>query len=162
MLKEFLKPRQIEGEPRRRWFFSEDLDLIVWTEDSNRPFKFQICYDTTREEKALTWEAGRGFDHSSVVTTRSLSGHMASPILVRNADMFDRDRLRNIFVESSYELDFQIRELVTMVLDAYPTSPNIAARRPAPLLKKDNPTCSEHRTAPLNKSAGSPWWMFWA
>lgn len=162
MLKEFLETRQYEGEPRRRWFYSKDLDLIVWVNEANLPFKFQLCYDSRLQEHALTWESGRGFDHSCVDSTKSQSGHMASQILVHNGDQFDRDRVRDTFVESSHALEVQIRDLITLVLDAYPNSPNIAARRPAPLLKADKLPASERRPAPLWKSEGRPWWKFWA
>lgn len=143
-LTEFIGTRQIEGEPKRRWFSSETLDLIVWSNEANLPFKFQLCYDTDRQEHALTWEAGRGFDHSSV-DSRKTSGGPASPILVPSG-AFDRDRVREAFAQSSCELEAQIGALVTMVLDAHPDSPDIAARRPPPLSRSE-----EH-----------PWWKFWA
>lgn len=143
-LTEFIGTRQIEGEPKRRWFSSETLDLIVWSNEENLPFKFQLCYDTDREEHALTWEAGRGVNHSSV-DSRKASGGPASPILVP-AGAIDRDRVREVFTQSSLELDAQISALVTMVLDAYPDSPNISARRPPP----------------RSKSGDRPWWKFWA
>lgn len=143
-LTEFIGTRQIEGEPKRRWFSSDSLDLIVWSNEENLPFKFQLCYDTDRQEHALTWEAGRGFDHSSVESGKT-SGGPASPILLA-AGAFDRDRVRKTFSQSNCELEAQINALVIMVLDAYPDSPNIAARRPPP----------------RSKSGNHPWWKFWA
>ena len=53
-LTEIPEVRQIPDEPRRRWFRSDDLDLIVWCDESGAPTSFQLCYDKPRSEHALT------------------------------------------------------------------------------------------------------------
>ena len=54
MLAEVEHVRQRAGEPRRRWFASDDLDLIVWLDEADRFVGFQLCYDKGRSERALT------------------------------------------------------------------------------------------------------------
>ena len=44
-LREIVDVRQVPGEPKRRWFSSDDIDLIVWLDDSGAPVSFQLCYD---------------------------------------------------------------------------------------------------------------------
>ena len=63
LLRELADIRQVPGEPRRRWFSSPDLDLIVWLDDADTMLGFQLCYDKSRGERALTWRADRGYDH---------------------------------------------------------------------------------------------------
>ena len=41
-LDEVQTPRQHPGEPRRRWFTSVALDLIVWYDPTGRPAGFQL------------------------------------------------------------------------------------------------------------------------
>ena len=55
-LVEIIHVRQVPGDPRRRWFSSDDMDLIVWYDDSDAPIGFQLCYDKLRSERALRWE----------------------------------------------------------------------------------------------------------
>jgi hypothetical protein len=52
-LREVDHVRRGAGEPARRWFSSEDLDLIVWRDPAGRPIGFQLCHDEPRHEHAL-------------------------------------------------------------------------------------------------------------
>ncbi|MCH7756306.1 hypothetical protein IH970_14450 [candidate division KSB1 bacterium] len=46
MLKEIQTARQIEGEPKRRWFSNRFFDLIVWfKKNDNEITGFQLCYN---------------------------------------------------------------------------------------------------------------------
>lgn len=65
-LTEVRNVRQVPGELRRRWFGSEEFDLIVWCDDSGVPSAFQLCYDKPRAEHALTWKHDLGFLHTVV------------------------------------------------------------------------------------------------
>ncbi len=55
--------RQVRGEARRRWFSSTACDLVVWVDADGAAVGFQLCYDKTGHEHALTWKAGLGFSH---------------------------------------------------------------------------------------------------
>jgi hypothetical protein len=59
--------RQEPGQ-RRRWFESDQMELIVWFQDHSRPTGFQIIYSLRGEERALTWLASAGFRHSIIDT----------------------------------------------------------------------------------------------
>ena len=83
ILTEVENARQRAGEPRRRWFTSDDLDLIVWSDEDGRPIGFQFCYGRPRFEHALTWSAERGYWHAAVDDGESVGlGYKASPVLV--------------------------------------------------------------------------------
>jgi hypothetical protein len=47
---------------RRRWFHDDYFDLFVWQADG-RVTLFQLCYGVDSSERALVWDAVRGFFH---------------------------------------------------------------------------------------------------
>lgn len=66
-LREIAQVRQVPGESRRRWFTSDDLDLIVWLGRHGEPYGFQLCYGKReRDERAVTWWPERGLTHATV------------------------------------------------------------------------------------------------
>ena len=88
MLREVNEVQQVPGEPRRRWFASEALDLIVWEDADRRVTGFQLCYRVDDDEKALTWRAGRGFTHNRVDDGEGRPArHKMSPVLGPGRDV---------------------------------------------------------------------------
>ena len=65
MLREITTASQTDGEPRRRWFSAEEMDLYVWYEKDN-VVQFQICLDKGPEERALTWTQASGISFNTV------------------------------------------------------------------------------------------------
>lgn len=120
-LRELPDTRQVPGEPRRRWFHSPDLDLIVWFDEGDRPIGFQLCYETSRNERAITWREGRGYDHSGVDAgdQRGTAGYKSTPILVADG-LFDTNRVLREFLEASAQVPEDIRGYVARVLERYP------------------------------------------
>ncbi|MEO8040343.1 MAG: hypothetical protein ABI794_16370 [Betaproteobacteria bacterium] len=97
MLTELVPTRQISGEPPRRWFFSQNVDLIVWCHESGAPLAFQLCYDKATGERALTWKPGRGFAHMTVDDGEdSGAGHKRTPTLTPDR-CFDANRVSELF-----------------------------------------------------------------
>jgi len=83
MLKEAKNVRQIEGEPRRRWFDDEYFDLIVWFEKNDSIWGFQLCYDREYKPRALTWTKKDGYKHTGIDDGEGSGGMMKeSPVLV--------------------------------------------------------------------------------
>jgi hypothetical protein len=66
VLKEYSGVQQAAGQRPRRWFHSQDEDLIVWYAGDGSIHGFQLCYDKQRSERALTWLPDRGFSHDRV------------------------------------------------------------------------------------------------
>ncbi|MDB5867341.1 MAG: hypothetical protein JWO70_5147 [Betaproteobacteria bacterium] len=118
-LRELRDTRQVAGEPRRRWFSSADLDLIVWLDETGSVVGFQLCYDKSRGERALTWRAGRGYDHSAIDDGEgNPAQYKSTPILVADGH-FDRERVAEIFLESSEDVPAPIRDAVADRLRHY-------------------------------------------
>ena len=113
--------RQASGEPRRRWFASNDLDLIVWCDDSGSPIGFQLCYDKLRSEHALTWKPELGFVHTAVDDGEDKVGlrYKSTPILVADG-RFDANGVSDLFCASSGRLPPDIVKFVTTKLRQHP------------------------------------------
>ena len=117
---EFQNVSQVPGDPPRRWFTSEDLDLIVWCDESGRPSAFQLCYDKGASERALTWTAERGFCHMAVDDGERIRGkHKLSPILVKEVP-FSASVITKHFAQASTGLPAGFAEFVNMRLQELP------------------------------------------
>jgi hypothetical protein len=118
-LRELEHTRQVAGEPRRRWFSSPDLDLIVWLDEGDAVLGFQLCYDKTRGERALTWHADRGYEHAAVDDGEaSPSQYKSTPILVADGRL-DRERVADLFREASDDVPRRIRDTVARIIERY-------------------------------------------
>ena len=84
MLKEQKNTSQIAGEPARRWFFDENMDLIVWYDNKSNINGFQLCYDKNTTEHAITWTLKNGFSHEAIDGGEDSVFKNRSPILVQD------------------------------------------------------------------------------
>ena len=111
MLLEICNVEQVPGEPRRRWFFSHEQDLLVWLGDGGKPVGFQLSYGKYRNEHAIRWKAEHGFTHHRVHDGES--GPLASnaPLLTAGGE-FDASRVLRRFLELSAEMPPEIVEFV--------------------------------------------------
>jgi hypothetical protein len=118
-LRELPDTRQVEGEPRRRWFSSPDLDLIVWLDEQDTLVGFQLCYDKSRGERALTWRKDRGYDHMGVDDGEAgPAQYKSTPILVADGH-FDRERVEGLFINSSEDVPAALRSAVADLIHRY-------------------------------------------
>jgi hypothetical protein len=117
MLKELNNVRQVSGEPRRRWFGSDTMDLIVWYDPADAPVGFQFCYDKGSAEKALTWHRESGFSHTGVDDGEGGSrlNYKATPILVANG-RFDGRRVLQLLQSDGAQVPPDVREFVTATI----------------------------------------------
>jgi len=111
--------RQVRGEPRRRWFGSDQMDLIVWCDDAGAPIGFQLCYDVGRKEHALTWRPEYGYTHNAVDDGDDVRGGIQkrTPVLVPNGAV-NFGRLRALFAEANVGLPAEIAGFVSERLEA--------------------------------------------
>ncbi|MFH0975351.1 MAG: hypothetical protein V1874_06175 [Spirochaetota bacterium] len=112
MLKETANVQQIDGEHKRRWFWSDYFDLIVWISDENNIMGFQLCYDIRKNQRVLTWKKETGFSHDKIDDGESQSGkHKASPILTADG-IFEKENVSAAFRNESRDIDKQIADFV--------------------------------------------------
>jgi hypothetical protein len=124
VLVEYRNVRQIRGEGHRRWFSDDFFDLIVWYDSRHRGRShitgFQLCYDRTGYERALTWTRDRGYSHEKVDTGEDRQGGLKStPILVADGH-FVSAPIAERFREASRGIDPDVADLV---LDTLARSP---------------------------------------
>jgi hypothetical protein len=113
---EFEQVRQIPGEPRRRWFTCEDIELLVWCDDSESPIGFQLCYNNGPQSYALTWNRDCGFSHKIIDDGEQRPGkHKAAPILVADAPA-SATFISKRFVQVSAGLPVELTEFVAKKL----------------------------------------------
>lgn len=119
MLREIKDVRQIKDEPHRRWFTDEHFDLVIWDEEADI-VGFQLCYDKSHGEHAITWKAGSGFIHNAVDDGEGRVGrYKGSPILVMDG-RFEPRRVAAIFHCHSGTLDAKSSDFVHLKLLEYP------------------------------------------
>jgi hypothetical protein len=119
MMREIKKVRQIEGESRRRWFWSNYFDLIVWVDDEDEVSGFQLCYDKQVYQRVLTWKKEYGFSHEQIDDGESNPGrYKASPILVADG-IFEEEKIASLFRDQSPEIEKKIADFVyTKILES--------------------------------------------
>lgn len=119
MLAEITEARQIPGEGRRRWFRDDDLDLIVWYDESGSISGFQLCYDKLNNERALTWRSGGSYSHDAIDPGEETGHSKMTPILVADGE-FDKTRVKELFFDKSAHIDPDITSVVLDGIDRYP------------------------------------------
>jgi hypothetical protein len=119
MLLEVRNVDQVPGEPRRRWFFSHEQDLLVWFDDDGTPVAFQLSYGKYRNEHAIRWKVNRGFAHYTVDDGESGAVSSQAPILVADG-AFEAAQVLRRFRELSAEMPQDIVEFVCARLREHP------------------------------------------
>lgn len=120
LLSEVASTRQRPHEPRRRWFSSEHLDLIVWLDAVGHPSGFQLCYGKPRAEHALTWTSAEGFAHGAVDDGHDVGlAYKGSPVLVADGGL-DVAGLERVFCAASAHVPEDLTAFVVSRLRAHP------------------------------------------
>lgn len=119
-MNEYINVRQIPGDPKRRWFYSDDFDLIVWFSDDQSISGFELCYDKECNAHSIEWKKAGGFRHMAVDDGEQRPGkHKATPILVPDGS-FDAMRVYTTFLEASKLLPEEIASHVLQALEQHP------------------------------------------
>jgi len=119
MLSEISHVKQIQGEPKRRWFIDEFFDLYIWFDDSNGIVGFQLSYDKKRHCRALTWWQDKGYLHDKIDDGEGRPGqHKSTPILAPDG-IFDKKAIADAFVKASAGLDEGIIKFISEKISAY-------------------------------------------
>jgi hypothetical protein len=121
LLKEIIGARQNDGERKRRWFNSTQMDLFVWIGRAQRPVKFQLCYDKGNDEKALTWSKHGRYQHESVDAGETEGIRYKQSAILAAAGSVDAKSLAAIFTGASANLPNQIRDFVLDKIKRHPS-----------------------------------------
>jgi hypothetical protein len=74
--------RSVQGDSDRRWLSDDYFDLIVWYDSTQQIQGFQLCYDKSGRERALTWKLKHGFSHEAIDGGESKPTANRTPILI--------------------------------------------------------------------------------
>ncbi|HTO22812.1 MAG TPA: hypothetical protein VMQ10_10000 [Spirochaetia bacterium] len=119
MLSEVPNVRQVAGQGTRRWFTDEYFDLIVWYGAGAAPVGFQLCYDKSTHERAVTWTAEHGYQHNRV-DAGEVPGHSKmTPVIVADG-AFERAPVAQRFREACSRIDPRVASFVLERLSSYP------------------------------------------
>ena len=112
MLYEVKNVRQYKKDGFRRWFTDKDFDLIVWYDNNKNISGFQLCYNKSEYERALTWTSSdNNFLHNKIDDGEIPGEFKRSPILIADG-LFDKQKVANDFKESSNQIDQEISRFV--------------------------------------------------
>ena len=103
MLRELKKVQQVTGEPKRRWFFAHEIDLVVWEEEAGAISGFQLAYDKHRNEHSISWQKDRGYSHYVVDDGEPVAGANHTPFLYMDGP-FKSDRVLDLFLAMSSQV----------------------------------------------------------
>jgi len=106
MLQELPNVRQIKGEGLRRWFISDNLELILWYDDEKKLEGFQICYDKLAGTRTLTWK---------MINTPD-GGHKS--ILISDGS-YNKTRVYSLVEKDSETLDEDLRGFILKRLKSH-------------------------------------------
>jgi hypothetical protein len=112
LLQEITNLRQIEGDPRRRWFADAVLDLYVWYDDEDNVIQFQICYDKGPGEQALTWKKEQGFIHHAVDDGEGGIYRMKSTPVILEKTRYDGGRIPDLIKQHGGKLEHDLYEFI--------------------------------------------------
>ena len=120
MFRELRRVAQVPGEPHRRWFEDDGLDLVVWSSPEGAIVGIQLSYEKgTNRERALTWFKDRGVSHMRVDDGEDRPGkYKITPIRVPDCT-FDADELLRIFESASGSIEPAVSEAVGAVIRRY-------------------------------------------
>lgn len=119
-MREHINVRQIPGDRKRRWFSSDDFDLILWLDDDGSFAGFELCYDKRRHERSIVWRPRSGFAHMAVDDGEQRPGrYKASPVLVPDGAF----EARRIHAALAKECALLPREVASYVLGVLATHP---------------------------------------
>ena len=121
MLQEIDPVKQNKGEFLRKWFEDDLFDLIVWYDEDQAIIGFQLCYDKSGNEHALTCLMGKGYSHHRIDTGEKSVWEQKAPIL-RPDGAFPHQRVLESFLERSNAIDSRIAEYVTKKIKEYVSS----------------------------------------
>jgi len=96
----------------RRWFENDFFDLIVWYKpDGKTLIGFQLCYDKSYAERALTWTIGGGYQHDRIDDGEPSPIINSTPLVVADG-VFDSATIANKFLEAAGSLEKELRDLI--------------------------------------------------
>lgn len=123
MLNEIKNVAQKKDDPGyRKWFVSDNQELIVWYSENDLIMGFQLCYNKQTFEHAITWKFDTGFKHHKIDCGDGYGGGgpKSSPILVKAINPPSTELL-TLFEKESAHLEYNLVQFILEKLKTYTT-----------------------------------------
>ena len=111
--------RQVPNDYFRRWFYDDNFDLVAWYQPDGSLHGFQLSYDKTGHEKALTWYCDRGLSHHRVDSGEASPLENRTPILIEEDGRFGMAKVLADFENSTAGLPPELRTVVLQKISEY-------------------------------------------
>jgi hypothetical protein len=111
--------RQDPNDYPRRWFYDDHFDLVAWYKPDGSLHGFQLSYDKTGLEKALTWFCDRGLSHHRVDSGDASPLENRTPILIAEEGRSRMAQVLTDFENSSKDLTPDLATLVRQKIGEY-------------------------------------------
>ena len=118
MLREIIPVPQPGNDLFRRWFEDEFFDLIVWYNQQREIHGFQLCYQKSGNEQALTWIEDRGYAHHRIDSGEQSVWETKTPVLTATV-AFPRQQIIESFLKRSNYLQPKVLQYVVRKLEEY-------------------------------------------
>lgn len=125
MLREITPVKQHKDDFRRRWFEDEFFDLIVWYDEHQGIVGFQLCYDKSGNEHALTFLEERGYSHHRIDAGGKSVWETKAPVLTAGG-AFPQQRVVESFVAGSKAIDSSVADYVVQKIKEHASSAGAA------------------------------------
>ncbi len=119
MLKEARNVPQIVGDPRRRWFWNNYLDLVVWFDDSDEIIGFQLYYDRHGDQTALTWKEPFGYSQDNFEVREDAMGMYKAGCFAGFTEVFEKEKIADVLRKESCAVDKRIVDFVHKKIMSY-------------------------------------------
>jgi hypothetical protein len=108
----------------RRWFSSNDMDLIIWIDENRSIRAFELYYDKNVNEHVLVWRDRSGFSHLAVDDgeQKPVFNYKETPILIPDG-VFEADRIMRLFETTREDLPAELFKFVHHELGKLTASP---------------------------------------
>jgi len=111
--------RHLENDLPRQWMSDDYFDLIIWYQQDNSIYGFQLCYDKDGSPGALTWTIDRQFTHSGIDGGDTGASNIFTPILTVSHGPFPAEKVTDEFTKRSTRLSAEIRDFVLRKLSEF-------------------------------------------
>ncbi len=105
MLRELKNVRQVDNEPRRRWFTDDYFDIIVFYDEADEPVGFHLCYCKNEDERILVWNRNTGYEHGGVDDGESFFGRRKGAPIIVSDGLFEKPTVAARFLEAKSRMD---------------------------------------------------------
>ncbi len=97
--------RQVPGERRRRWFSSQEFDLVVTEDGSGQPRAFELYYDIySAEQGGVLCREDGALLHCGVDASRGPGGSPATGMIVSRRTVFNAHHIIPRFLDRAAHL----------------------------------------------------------